>query len=130
MNEFERHLPGKKDQEIVESVIPEKKEVSLGSFKIRKGMKLFKLEISTGLISEVELKFESSTYKVDSVDLKKRKRVRGESFIKLLNNVAKENKANKRMKLTREDGFIYCTALNKKNATRKFVKMLSSINNQ
>lgn len=126
MNEFEKHLPVNPDQEIVESTIPEKKLQHLGSYKFQKGHKLFKMELSTSFISEVDVVFETPAYEVDSVDLKKRKKVRGENFIKLLNHAADENKGNKRMKLIPEEGFIYCTALNKKNALKRFIRLLSS----
>jgi hypothetical protein len=75
-----------------------RKEVKfLGTIRPHKGQSMWQLNLSSG---EVSL----AVYKEVSVD----------------------TKGNVRKKLITEKGFMYCTALNKRNAYKKFGKMLGN----
>lgn len=76
------------------------KQKLIGNLRLRKGHALYKLNFKNGVISKVDLD-DPKTVSFDGV--------------------------KERRKVTMEEGYLYQTALNDKNAKRKFEKMVDKI---
>lgn len=99
MKEIHKFYP---DQEEVRTVTPVKELKYIGTISVHKGHKLFKLDLKTFQIVEIPIVWEKKTIQRAGI-----------------------NVTVKRLKLEAVDGFLYASALNKKNAEKHFAKMLN-----
>lgn len=95
MKELDQHIKEDADKPKIESEV-KKKQVFLGSRLVQPGQKWWQFQISNGELKEAEYENTTSSLKGKIV-----------------------------RKLVVKSGFLYCVAINKKNAEKKFIKQLT-----
>lgn len=99
MNDLERHKKPSTEYRKIDDRFREEKLI--GSKRHRRGHKLWKFDIENNIISEVEIEYRVI--------------------------IGMDRKPRKQRKVQYQKGFLYCEALNKKNAAKHFVRMIEKM---